>query len=123
MKRKRGKAGFSRFKQDGGTAHSTYPELGFKFAPNGRIQFSKEVDEFRVFMYRRPEGRVETLTVKRDGAGDWFIILTTEHPDPIPKPQAANSVGVDLGLERLAALSTGEYVEPPRLFAKTQGGL
>jgi putative transposase len=35
------------------------------------------------------------------------------------RPSASNPVGIDLGLEKLATLSTGEYVEPPKFFSKT----
>ena len=118
-KQKKSKAGFPRFKPKQRYRSFTYPQDGFKTLPNNHILLSK-VGELRVFMHREPLGRIKTLTVKKDNVGDWFVILIVEQPDPIPKAHITNPVGIDLGLEKLAVLSTGEYVEPPKFFVKTQ---
>ncbi len=47
----------------------------------------------------------------------WFVSLTVEMPDEIPEKRQA-SVGIDVGLNRLATLSTGEGFEN-QAFLKT----
>jgi putative transposase len=47
----------------------------------------------------------------------WFVSLTVEMPDALPEKKQA-AVGIDVGLNRLAMLSTGEGVEN-QTFLKT----
>ncbi|MEV4636318.1 RNA-guided endonuclease TnpB family protein [Actinoplanes sp. NPDC049548] len=54
-----------------------------------------------------------TVTVSRDSAGRWFVSLLCEDSvDALAASQ--NSVGIDLGLDHLITLSTGEKVANPR---------
>jgi putative transposase len=119
VKQKKGKAGFPRFKPKQRYRSFTYPQSGFELLPDGHIQLSR-IGALRVFMHRKPAGKVKTLTLKRDRVGDWFVILVAELPDPAPRAQVVNPVGVDLGLEKLATLSTGECVEPPKYLRKAE---
>ena len=70
-------------------------------------------------MHRKIFGKVKTLTIKRDCIGDWFVIITTELPDAEPRPLKTVTT-VDVGLKNLVTLSTGEYVEPPQFFRKSE---
>jgi putative transposase len=70
-------------------------------------------------MHRDPVGEIKTMTVKRDSVGDWHISLTVELPDVALKaPKTAN--GVDLGVIKLVQSTTGEFVEHPRFFLKSE---
>ena len=65
------------------------------------------------------EGRVKSVTVKQH-AGRWFVLVLTEFEVSDAKPTvraSADVVGIDLGLTRLATLSDGFVVAPPR-FAR-----
>jgi putative transposase len=68
-----------------------------------------------------PEGRVKTVTVKREG-DRWYAVLTYEIADPAsPLATPAEApVGVDLGLTHLATLSTGEVVEAPKFLRRAE---
>jgi putative transposase len=60
---------------------------------------------------------------KRDATGKWFVTLvaTFEMPDvPLPPPDPAKVVGIDLGLKDFAVTSDGERVAAPKFFRKTQ---
>jgi putative transposase len=48
----------------------------------------------------------------------WFVSLTVEVPDERAMPKRTAAVGIDVGLNRLATLSTGEEVEN-QAFLKT----
>jgi putative transposase len=68
-----------------------------------------------------PDGfKVKTGTIIREADG-WYISITIEDKDvPVAvvenQPTEKNSMGIDLGVENYAALSTGEMVEHPRFL-------
>ncbi|GHO49814.1 RNA-guided endonuclease InsQ/TnpB family protein [Ktedonospora formicarum] len=64
----------------------------------------------------RFEGKVTGARLTRQ-AEWWFVSLQVEIPDPIAVKKPA-AVGIDVGLNRLATLSTGEHVEN-QAFLKT----
>ena len=52
-------------------------------------------------------------------AGRWYASLTVEREDkPVPCPPKGGSVGVDLGVKTLAALSDGTVFDNPRLLKR-----
>ena len=61
------------------------------------------------------QGRLRSVTVRRDSAGRWFATFTA---DRVERPEttlaARSAVGVDLGLKDTAVLSTGEIVAAPK---------
>ncbi|MGW6935875.1 RNA-guided endonuclease InsQ/TnpB family protein [Lentzea sp. NPDC054927] len=62
-----------------------------------------------------PTGAVpSTVTVSRDAAGRWFVSLLCEDPGVIPLPAVDSAVGIDVGLDHLLTLSTGEKFNNPR---------
>ncbi len=70
-------------------------------------------------MHRKIHGKIKTLTIKRDRVGDWFVIITAESPDARPI-KIKKTVTIDVGLEKLITLNSGEYVEPPQFFKKSE---
>lgn len=70
---------------------------------------------------------VKTGTIIREADG-WYISLTLEDKDvPVTvaeiQPTEENSIGIDLGVENYATLSTGETVEHPRFFRQSANKL
>jgi putative transposase len=61
----------------------------------------------------RFRGRVLHGTVSRE-AGRWFLSVTVELTEPDYRRTGDGVVGVDLGIAKLATLSTGEIIENPR---------
>ncbi|WP_226588324.1 RNA-guided endonuclease InsQ/TnpB family protein [Microseira wollei] len=57
---------------------------------------------------------IRTCTVKRTG-GYWFISMLVEVPyelpEPLPIEQAKSVVGIDVGINKLVAISDGSFVE------------
>ena len=49
-------------------------------------------------------------------AGKWFVAFSCEVEKPEPPPKTGESIGIDLGLVRLATFSTGEKKENPRWY-------
>jgi len=111
------KVGFPRFKGENRYDSITYPQSGFKLLPNGHLQLSK-VGEVRMFMHRVPKGKVKTLNVKCDRCGCWFVVLTVEKP--AVKKKGRPTVGVDLGLRNLVALSNDETLPAPEFLRRSE---
>lgn len=62
-----------------------------------------------------PEGASpSTVTVSQDAAGRWFVSLLCQDPSVQPFPATDTAVGVDVGLDQLLTMSTGEKVSNPR---------
>jgi putative transposase len=71
----------------------------------------------------RFEGTVKTATVSRS-AGKWFASMTVEVADDPPGNAVNNeTVGIDLGIETMATLSTGEKIPGPRPLKRLLGHL
>ncbi|MFE2570419.1 RNA-guided endonuclease InsQ/TnpB family protein [Streptomyces mirabilis] len=92
-----------------------YTSSAFTFR-DGRLKLAKMAGPLDIVWSRPlPEGSVPTtVTVSRDAAGRWFVSMLCD--DPTVKPLAATgaAVGIDVGLDHLLALSTGEKIANPR---------
>ena len=107
--------GYPRFKSRNRYDSFTYPQHGFKMV-DSRLRLSK-IGNIKIKL-SRPLPEPKTLTIKRDACGDWWASFTVE-TDTVPKREIINVVGIDVGIEKLATLSTGEYFENKR-FIKNQ---
>jgi putative transposase len=68
-----------------------------------------------------PEGaRPSSVTVSQDSAGRWFVSLLCEDPDVAQLPATDAAVGIDVGLDHLLVLSTGEKIANPRYAVRDQ---
>ncbi|GAB2782363.1 RNA-guided endonuclease TnpB family protein [Streptomyces chlorus] len=92
-----------------------YTTSGFRFR-EGRLTLAKMAEPLDLVWSRPlPEGATpSTVTVSQDAAGRWFVSLLCEDPTVQPLPAADTAVGVDVGLDHLLALSTGEKIANPR---------
>ncbi|MCJ7816973.1 MAG: transposase [Candidatus Aenigmarchaeota archaeon] len=112
------KVGFPRFKSEQRFRSITYPQSGFEILPDGHLELSK-IGTIRMFKHREVEGQIKTLTIKKDGIGDWYAIFTAELPD-VPQREIKTKMGVDVGLESLITTSEGEKIEPPKFLRKSE---
>ncbi len=72
-------------------------------------------------VHRHLEGKVKTCTVRCEN-GKWFASFGIECPKERLKP-TGESVGIDVGLESFATLSTGEKIENPRFYRSDEKAL
>lgn len=113
----KGKKGFPRFKS---SVHSiTYPQSGFKFLSNTRLQVSK-IGSLPIVLHRVPKGKIKTMTIKRNKAGQWFVIFSCEQDVPAVVHHNKETIGIDVGIESLAVLSTGEVIDNPQFLIKSE---
>ncbi|WP_328564754.1 RNA-guided endonuclease TnpB family protein [Streptomyces coelicoflavus] len=110
------RAGYPRFKSRKRSRKSAeYTTSGFRFR-DGRLTLAKMAGPLDVVWSRPlPEGATpSTVTVSQDPAGRWFVSLLCDDPAVKPLPATDTAVGVDVGLEHLLTLSTGEKITNPR---------
>lgn len=117
--RKRGsrvKAGFPRFKSADRYHSLTYPQNGFNI--QGNSLYLSKIGNVRIRLHRPVEGTVKTCTIKRDGAGDWWAVFTSEIHNTQPV-EISTAIGVDVGLIHLAVTSNGDAIRPPKALRKS----
>ncbi|WP_370264193.1 RNA-guided endonuclease InsQ/TnpB family protein [Streptomyces sp. V4I8] len=110
------RAKYPRFKaKKKSRASAEYTSSAFRFRA-GRLILAKMADPLDIVWSRPlPEGATPTtVTVIRDSAGRWYVSLLCEDPDVQPLAVTAAAVGIDVGLDHLLTLSTGEKIANPR---------
>lgn len=111
------KAGYPRFKSVKRYDSFTYPQSGYKLEDN-KLHLSK-LGTCRVRLSRSIEGKVKTCTIKREVDG-WFVIFTVEENTCPYYRKTSVSVGVDVGIENFATLSTGEAIANPQFLRQAE---
>ncbi|MFD5660148.1 RNA-guided endonuclease InsQ/TnpB family protein [Streptomyces hirsutus] len=110
------RAKYPRFKSKKKSRKSAeYTTSGFRYR-NGRLTLAKMTEPLDIVWSRPlPEGaQPSTVTVSQDAAGRWFVSLLCEDSTVRPLPVTDTAVGIDVGLDHLLTLSTGEKVTNPR---------
>jgi putative transposase len=112
------RAGFPRYKKH---FHSiTYPQFGFKLLNQRRLRVSK-IGSIPIVLHRAPKGRLKTVTIKRNRAGQWFAVFSCEvNAKKKPHPNADKKVVIDVDLESFATLTTREQISNPSYLVKTE---
>jgi len=111
----------------------TYPQSGFRLEGKivkrgkrtelvGKLYVSK-IGHVRIFMHRPLEGKVKTLTVKREVDG-WYACFSCEADEPPKKPieqiPIERVAGGDLGLEKFLTLADGTSEENPQFLRRME---
>ncbi|MET7497437.1 RNA-guided endonuclease TnpB family protein [Streptomyces sp900116325] len=110
------RAKYPRFKSRKKSRKSAeYTTSGFRFR-DGRLTLAKMAEPLEIVWSRPlPKGaRPSTVTVSQDSAGRWFVSLLCDDLTVKSLPATDAAVGVDVGLNHLLTLSTGEKIANPR---------
>ncbi|MFF7926042.1 RNA-guided endonuclease InsQ/TnpB family protein [Streptomyces mirabilis] len=110
------RARYPRFKSRKKSRRSAeYTSSAFRFR-DGKLTLAKMTEPLDIVWSRPlPEGMApSTVTVSQDSAGRWFVSLLCDDPGVKPLPATGQAVGVDVGLDHLLTLSTGEKITNPR---------
>ncbi|WP_405649775.1 transposase [Streptomyces sp. NBC_01386] len=119
------RARYPRFKSRKKSRRSAeYTSSGFRFRAGG-LTLAKMNEPLDIVWSRPlPEGvSPSTVTVSQDAAGRWFVSLLCEDPAVKPLAAADSAVGIDVGLDHLLTLSTGEKIANPRHERKDRAAL
>ncbi|MDX3658791.1 RNA-guided endonuclease TnpB family protein [Streptomyces sp. ID05-26A] len=110
------RARYPRFKsRKKSRASAEYTRSAFRWR-DGTLTLAKMAEPLDIRWSRSlPEGaRPSTVTVSRDAAGRWFVSLLCKDPSATSMPASDAVVGIDVGLDHLLVLSTGEKIGNPR---------
>ncbi|MEV5933529.1 RNA-guided endonuclease TnpB family protein [Streptomyces sp. NPDC052079] len=110
------RAKYPRFKSRKKSRKSAeYTTSAFRFR-DGKLTLAKMAEPIDIVWSRPlPEGASpSTATVSQDAAGRWYVSMLVEDPTVQPLPVTDTAVGVDVGLDHLLTLSTGEKISNPR---------
>ena len=106
-------SGFPNFKfKKTAQSYQTNNQKGTIAILDGKVKLPK-VGWVKLKLHRQVRGLIKSATISKTATGKYFIsILCEEEVSPLPKTDS--NLGIDLGLENFAILSTGEKIENPR---------
>lgn len=115
------KVGYPRFRGFDRYDSLTYKQAGFGWnIEDNHLNLSK-IGSIKIKLHRSLIGTLKTCTIKKQ-AGKWYVCFSVEYQNnPLPKRNKA--VGIDVGLENFATLSTQEEIANPRFFKTDQKAL
>jgi len=113
-KRKGKRVGFPRFKKKLSRQSARFRKGGFSIRA-AKVYLAK-IGEITTKWSRPLPSEPSSVTVIKDCAGRYFLSFVVE-VEPIEVKPENQGVGVDLGIETLATLSTGEKVKAPNTSA------
>ena len=80
----------------------------------GRIRLGRRW--YGYFQSRKIEGKVKTVTIKRDAVGDIYVYLVCENQTEQVEARTGKSVGFDFGLKVFLTGSDGHDIKSPDFF-------
>ena len=107
------KPGYPRFQGYNRYNSFTYSQSGFKILDNGKLHLSK-IGDIKLIQHREMEGKVKTITVKRDG-NQWYASFSTELKIDIEPVEIRKMTGIDVGIKTLGVLSNGDEIPNIRI--------
>lgn len=116
------KPGYPRFKGRNRFDSFGLKEYGNGFRLDGRRLKLSGIGRVAVRWHRELEGQIKTARVIRK-AGHWYVSFACEVEQPEPLPSTGQSVGVDVGVASLIALSDGTKVDNPKWYRASQAKL
>ena len=76
-----------------------------------------KIGEVKAVFHRYSEGTLKTATISKSGTGRYFISILVDDKKVIPDKQEifeSSTIGIDVGIEYFAVISTGEKIENPK---------
>ena len=81
---------------------------------DGKVKLLK-IGWVKIKLHRQPKGLIKSATISKTVTGKYFISILCEE-EILPLPKTDSSLGVDLGLENFAILSTGDKIGNPKFL-------
>jgi putative transposase len=115
------KIGHIRFKGYGWYNTLNYNQSGFKVDQDGSLLHLSKIGDMRIKIYRKIEGCIKAVIIKREG-NRWFAIVQADQ-EPQPLPETKDVVGLDVGLTSFVVDSEGNEIENPRCAEQSEDKL
>jgi len=115
----REKKGFPKFKKRKNRQSFQCPQDCSISFDNQKLSIPKfrRNNKLKIKISRTFTGKMKTVTISKNTAGQYFVSILVETPGELPKKppvQEKTTIGIDLGLKDFATLSTGEKIANPR---------
>jgi putative transposase len=118
-----GRAEYPTFKKKQNAQSATYASNAFTWE-NEQLTLAKMTEPLALAFHREmPKGcKPSSVTISKDCANRYFVsMLVEDHIEPLPVVN--KMVGLDLGIKSMVALSTGESIDNPKYYAKSEKAL
>lgn len=99
----------------------TLKQAGYKFISENKVRIGNKL--FKFSLSRKIEGKVKTLTVKRNNLGELFILVVTDHQDETIPNMTGKIAGWDFGLKTFLTSSDDTTIESPLFFKQLRSKL
>lgn len=111
------RSGYPSFKKKHGKQSAEFTRSAFRWDPVNKNLTLSGVGRLAIRWSRSFTSNPSTVTITKDRAGRYFVVMTLDEP-VAALPKTGESVGIDLGVSRLATLSNGERVANPRYLGR-----
>jgi putative transposase len=109
--KKKQKVGFPRFKKKSNKNSIRLTQGSFRYK-NNQVFIPKSKKSLNIRWSRQlPNENISSVTISLTPSGKWFISILVEDPNDYKLPLCNKVLGIDLGIETFATLSTGEKVK------------
>lgn len=112
------RTGFPKFKSRKSFKDSYKTNCNLKFE-NNKIRIPK-VGWIKARGYKEISGRILSVTISKTKSNKFFASICVTEFEPEQFEKTNQNVGIDLGLKEFAIFNTGEKINNPRFFVKSQ---
>jgi putative transposase len=100
----------------------TLKQSGYKFLNNNSLLIQKQ--KYKYYKSREIEGKIKTVTIKKNAIGDFYIYITCEVDIKLrDKATPGKIAGLDFGLKTYLISSDNEKIESPLFFKQSRNKL
>ena len=117
IKKKKGKAGYPRFKPQNRYDSITYPQSGFGIDDSGKLTLSK-IGHIKIKLHRQINGVIKTCSIKKE-IDKFYVCFSVEYK-PCAKHIPNKTIGIDVGIKSFASLSDGKQIDNPKYLIKSE---
>lgn len=91
----------------------TYKTSGYKYSQNSVLIQGKT---YKLFKDKQINGKIKTITVKKNSIGDWYICVAVQESVEQSLPRTGKTVGLDFGLKTFLTTSDGQKITSPEFL-------
>ena len=95
----------------------TLKQAGYKFLDGNQLRIGKRI--FKFSKSREIQGKIKTVTIKRNPLGELFLFVVTDYVDQISAIMTGNSAGFDFGLKVFLSCSDSTNIQSPLYLAQS----
>jgi len=104
------------FRKIGKYRSFTLTQAGWKLAQDNIVRVDGLTHKFA--LSRPIEGKIKTVTVKRDAVGDLWVCFACEVQPKETMHKTGRTAGIDFGLKTFLTISDGTEVESPQFYKR-----